>query len=240
MNKEDTVRARQMAEQAIALDPGYASAHVVLGFTHFFDAVFGWSKSPKESLAQASRFAHKALALDDARSGAYVVLGYIYLRKGQHEKAIAEMEQALALAPTARQYMHLGRVLSFAGRQEEAIRLLEKVLRLDPFAGTVELYSLGHAYLMAGRYDEAIAAFKRSIEMAPRSLIAHLYLASAYNLSGREQEARTEAEEVLKISPKYCIRGGKGSYKNPTDAELVNNALRKAGVPDCPPRGSAK
>jgi tetratricopeptide (TPR) repeat protein len=240
MNREDNVRAKQLSSEAIALDPDYASAHVVLGFTHFFDVVFQSSKSPKESLAQASRLAHKALALDDTRSGAHVVLGYVYLRKGQHEEAIAEMEQCVALTPTARSYMHLGRALSLAGRQEEAIRLLEKVLRLDPYAGSVELYILGAAYLLAGRYDEAIAALKRAIEMAPRNLFAHLYLTSAYSLSGREQEAHTQAEEALRISPKYCIRPGKGSYKNPADAELVNNALRKAGLPDCPPPRSPK
>jgi len=241
MNKEDNVRAKQLAEQAIALDPEYAGAYIMLGWSHLFDFVYRSSKSPKESLVQASQLADKGLAIDDSRGGGHLVLGYIYLFKRQHEKAIAEMEQALALAPnSARNHMHLGVVLTFAGRLEEAIHLLEKVLRLDPMPGTVELMSLGHAYIMTGRYEEAIAACKKAIEMAPSNLTAHVNLTSAYSLSGREQEARTEAEEVLRIDPKYCASRGIRFSKNPADDEFISNALGKAGIPDCPPRRGSK
>ena len=238
MNKEDNVRAKQLAEQAVALDPEYAGAYIMLGWSHLFDFVYRSSKAPKESLVQASQLADKGLAIDDSRGGGHLVLGYICLFKGQHEKAIAEMERALALAPnSARNHMHLGVVLTFAGRLEEAILLLEKVLRLDPMPGTVELMSLGHAYIMTGRYDEAIAACKKAIERAPRNLTAHVYLTSAYSLSGREQEARTEAEEVLRIDPKFSLMDSVKTwqYKNQVDCDLIINALRKAGLPETPP-----
>jgi adenylate cyclase len=240
-NKEDNVRARQVAEQAIALDPGYAEAYVTLGWTHFFDVVYRSSKSPKQSLARASQLARKALAIDQSRGGAHAILGYIYLRKREHEKAIAEMEQALALVPnSARNHMHLGRALTFAGRLEEAIPLLEKVLRLDPMPGAIELYSLGHAYIMTGRYDEAIATCKKAIKIEPKSQLARAYMLFAYSLSGREQEARTEAEELLRINPKSCIPRRPGFYKNQADIERFTNALRKAGLPDCPPVQGSK
>jgi len=238
MNKEDNVRAKQLAEQAIALDPQYAGAYIMLGWSHLFDFVYRSGKSPKESLLQASQFAHKGLAIDDSRGGGHLVLGYIYLFKRQHEKAIAEMEQAVALAPnSARNHMHLGVVLTFAGRLEEAIHLLEKVLRLDPMLGTVELMSLGHAYIMTGQYKEAIAACMKAIEMSPSNLTAHVYLTSAYSLSGREQEARTEAEEVLRIDPKFSLeyQAGRFPFKNKKDLEHLIGALRKAGLPDKPP-----
>jgi adenylate cyclase len=239
-NKEDNVRARQVAEQAIALDPGYAGAYVTLAWTHFFDVVYRSSKSPKESLARAYQLAHKAFTIDDSQAGSHIILGYIHLRKRQHEKAIAEMEQALTLVPnSARNHMHLGRALTFAGRLEEAIPLLERVLRLDPMPGAIELYSLGHAYIMTGRYDEAIATCKKAIKIEPKSQLAHGYLIFAYSVSGREQEARTQAEEILRINPKSCVPRRLGFYKNQADMESHANALRKAGLPGCPPlRGS--
>jgi adenylate cyclase len=134
----------------------------------------------------------------------------------------------------------LTRVLTFAGRLDEAIHLLEKVLRLDPMPGPVELMSLGHEYIMKGRYDEGISACQKAIEMAPRNLPSHVYLTSAYSLSGREREARTEAEEILRIDPKYCVSSTLGRFKNPADNESIKNALRKAGLPDCPPRRGSK
>jgi adenylate cyclase len=240
-NKEDNLLARKLLEEAIALDPRYPVPYVLLGFTHLSDVSRRWSESPNQSLARVVQLAQKALSIDDSRTGPHALLGFVYLLRRQHEKAIAEMERAVALAPSSdRMHAFLGRALHYAGRSDEAIPLLKKELRRNPKPESWLLQYLGEAYVMTGRYDEAIAACKEAIKIAPRNKLAHIVLTSAYTLSGREQEARTQAEEVLRINPKYCIRGGEGFYKNPADTELVNNALRKAGLPDCPPRRSSE
>jgi adenylate cyclase len=233
VNKEDNVRARQLAEQAIALDPEYAGAYVALGFSHYIDFMYRATKSPELSLARASEIAHKALAIDDSSGGARIILSNIYLLKRQHEKAIAELEQALELAPSsARVHMWLGRALCYAGRPAEAIHLLEKVLCMDPMPGTIELNTLGRAYRDVGQYDEAIATCKKAIKIAPKNQWAHLTLTSAYSLSGREQEARAQAAEVLKVNPKFSLAyfAKTSNYKNQADTERIVSALRKAGL----------
>jgi adenylate cyclase len=240
-NKEDNLLARQLTEEAIALDPRYPTPYIVLGFTHLSDAFRRWSKSPEQSLAQVVQLAQEALSIDASRSGPHVLLGIVYLFRRQHEKAIAEMEQAVALAPNSdRGYAFLGRALHRAGRSDEAIPLFKKALRRNPKPESWMLDFLGAAYNLTGQYEEAIVACKEAIKIAPRHEGAHITLTCAYSLSGRDQEARAEAEKVLRINPKYCIRSGKGFYKNPADTELVNNALRKAGLPDCPPRQGSK
>ncbi|MGD9224914.1 MAG: adenylate/guanylate cyclase domain-containing protein, partial [Desulfobacterales bacterium] len=55
--KEKNVRARLLYEEAIALDPGYARAHVGLGWTHFYDARYGWAESRAESIKMADKYA---------------------------------------------------------------------------------------------------------------------------------------------------------------------------------------
>ena len=62
--KEGHFRARQLAEEVIALDPEYASAYITLAFCHIREVFFGWSKSRKESLEQALELAQKALSAD--------------------------------------------------------------------------------------------------------------------------------------------------------------------------------
>ena len=62
----------------------------------------------------------------------------------------------------------------------------------------------------------------------PNSLLARVWMAVIYVLSGREEEARAEAAEVLRIQPKYTIP--KGRYKRKEDNERVDAALRKAGL----------
>jgi adenylate cyclase len=232
-NKEDNVLARKAAEQAIALDPAYAGAYVISGWTYYFDVLYRSSKSPKQSLARASQLAQKALQIDETTSAAHVILGHIYLLKREYENAIAKHEQALALDPnSARLHAHLGRTLNYAGRPEEAIQLLEKALRLDPMPDSFELYTLGIAYNMTGRYEEAIGACKKAIEVEPKNLWSHVTLATAYTLRGREEEARAELEEVLRIDPKFSLvhLAKILRYKNQADADRILNALRKAGL----------
>ena len=53
-----------------------------------------------------------------------------------------------------------------------------------------------------------------------------------YSLSGREEDARVQAEKVLKISPKFTLDAFKKrlTYKNKSDVEQFLGALRKAGI----------
>ena len=51
---------------------------------------------------------------------------------------------------------------------------------------------------------------------------------------GREEEARAEAMEILKIDPKFSLAylEKRLPYKNQEDLKLVIDSLRKAGLPD--------
>jgi TolB-like protein/Tfp pilus assembly protein PilF len=232
-NKEDNILARQAAEQAIALDPGYPAAYYILGMTHLNDVYFRSSKSPEQSLDRAFQLAQKALSMDDSFSRAHVLLGWIYLQRRQHEKAIAEMEQALALEPnSAGSHAHLSRILTYAGRPGEAIALSKKALRLSPIPRTYHLHGLGSAYMDTGQYEEAIVACRKAIKIEPKNQWAHVILASAYSLAGRETEARAEAEEILRINPRFSLANFAKilAYKNQADTERFVEALRKAGL----------
>ena len=57
-------------------------------------------------------------------------------------------------------------------------------------------------------------------------------LTQIYSMSGREEEARAEAAEVLRISPKFSLKKyeKKVTYKNQEDKELLIDSLRNAGL----------
>jgi adenylate cyclase len=236
-NKEDNLLAQELLKEAIALDPNYPAPYIVLGWAHLADVWYRWSKSPQQSLARVVQLAQELLAMDDSRWGPHAQLGFVYIFRRQHENAIAKLEQAVAVAPNSdRAHAFLGRALHYAGRSDEAIPLIKKALRRNPKPESWMLNYLGDVYNATGQYEEAIAACKEAIKITPRREPAHITLTSAYSLSGRVEEASTQAEEVIRINPKYCVRRGRGFYKNLADAELFNSALRKAGLPDCPPR----
>lgn len=110
--------------------------------------------------------------------------------------------------------------------------LVEKALRLDPRAHNVHLFFLGWAYVDAGRYDEAITTLKRVITANPNYLVAHLSLAAAYSRGGRDEEARAEVAEVLRLNPQFSLEawGQRLPYKDPEQLARALATWRKAGL----------
>jgi adenylate cyclase len=232
-NKEDNVLARQIFEEAIALDANYARPYTHLAVTHVLDVWFGSSKSPKESLAQATKLATKALTLDDLDSDTYATLGHLYLVNRQHEKAIEEGEKAISLIPNSA-YAHtlLGLTMNFADKEEEAILQLKKAIRLNPMAPSYCFHMLGMAYWGTRRHEEAIEVLKKALQREPTNVMAHMILTATYSSFGREDKARAAAAEVLRLDPKFSLAyvGDTSPFRNQADKDRFVGALRKAGL----------
>jgi adenylate cyclase len=235
ITKEDNALARQIFEDVIALDPKYAPAHSFLGSTYWMDVFYGSSKSPKESLAKAMELKQKAIALNDSYAGAHAGLGWLYTMTGKHEKAIAEIERAIELAPnSAYAHMWMGYVLRVAGRNEEAIRYSEQAVHLNPIPPSWYFRGLALNYMYAQRYDEAITMCKKGLKQAPNDILTHVTCAAIYGQAGHRDAARAEAEEVLKINPKFSALSyaKRLPYKNKSDRQFFIDAMQKAGLPD--------
>jgi adenylate cyclase len=230
-NIEGNASARQLAEEAIALDPEYGGAYRLLGVTHFHDTWLGSSKSPKQSLAKAIELVQKAIEFDDGY--AYSVLGFLLSQIRQYDKAVAEAERGVDLNPNlADSHAWLGLTLILSGRYQEAILEFEKAIRLNPIPPSWYLHNLGLAYFRTGRYEEGIKECEKAVRQKPDSLYARLELAAVYSLSGRDEEARAEGTEVLRMNPKFSLEEleKRLKHKNQEDKERYIGALRKAGL----------
>lgn len=176
--------------------------------------------------------------MDPSDTVARALIGLVYTFMRQHERGLAEAEQAVALNPDiADSQCSHALILTFNGRHNEAIEAIKKALRLNPSPPDIYWHILGQAYCHVGMHEEAITACKEAVRIQPGSLFARLRLAMAYALSGRENEARAEVTEVLRINPRYSVEYYRSStpFKNPADMELEVNALLKAGLPRTPP-----
>ena len=233
LNIESNALGRQLAEEAIALDPEYAWAYYHLGRTHGVDVWLGTSKSPKQSMAKAMELLQKAIVLDDSLAIAHAYLGWLFSMTRQYDKAVALAEKAVVLNPnSAESHFRYGKILTMAGRYEESIPEYKTAIRLNPIPPNTYLYRLGISYYLTGQYDEAITWCEKAVRREPNSLFARLFMAVAYSLSGRDEEARAEAAEVLRINPKFSLEKLAKTciYKKKGECDRLIDILRKAGL----------
>ncbi len=234
--RDDTAKARQLIQQAIAMDPDWAMPYTTLAWTHYRDATrIDWTDSPAESVKLAAEAAQKALALDDTYPGVYAALGGVHELKEEFDQAIAYHKKAVALGPNISVYHAiLAYNLTDAGQADEAIPMLKKAMRLSPTYQPWYLGSLGDAYNAVGRYEEAVEAHKQFLDRQPESVTGHAGLIVAYTWLGREEEAQSYATELLRMKPKFSLVSFRKRlrYKDQAYVERVLDALRKAGLPD--------
>ena len=231
--KEGVLRAQQLAEEAISLDPNYAYAYMTLGFAHGVSVWLGISPSPAESMKRCIELMQKAVALDDSSGEAHAGLGYWLVLARQYDKAVAEGERGMALEPNSAGVLHnYASILTYVGRREEAIPLFREALRLNPRPPNAYYRQFGIALRDSGQYDEAIALQKKAIEREPNDTLAYIVLASSCALAGREEEARAAAKELLRVNPAFSLeRLAKTTpHKDREVAERFIEALRRAGL----------
>ena len=233
MDKQGSMKAKQLAKEAIALDPDYAYPYSMLSTAHLLDLWFDFSESPEESMRLAIEAAQKALALDPSDPRTHTGMAYLYIMQREYDKAIASAERAVALNPGgARSLFALAAAMNYSCRFNEAVTFMEQAIRLDPFPPGIFLRNLGIAYTNVGRYEEAEKQLKRALELSPNDLFAHMTLAVTYIKLGREAEAKAEATEVLRIHTKFSL--DYYAKVNPLKCQSVLDdriaCLRKAGL----------
>jgi len=233
MNRDTNAMMRMVAEEAIALDPGWHAPYSYLAYTYFNDVLFMASNDPRASFAKAIQTAQKAISLDQNQPRPYCVLCMTYIFMREFDKAIASAERAVALGPNfGEAYWILGTALYHACRPEEAIPYFKKAMRLSPVPDLICLQNLGGSYRMLRQYDDAETTFKKLLQRAPDHLLGHLGLLNVLVETDRMEEARVEAFEALRINPQFSAERYSRMlvFKEQTEVDRVISALRKAGL----------
>ncbi|MBI4719793.1 MAG: tetratricopeptide repeat protein [Chitinivibrionia bacterium] len=124
-------------EQAVSLDP------------ENYDALIRLANAVGHA-DERRRMYEKCIALEPSRPDARINLAQLYEAEGQPEKAMAEVQQALARRPNnAWVNETLGYMLKDRKRYDEAIAAFTKALELDSTSFTARI-QLGSVYLELG------------------------------------------------------------------------------------------
>jgi adenylate cyclase len=206
LDKKGRTKARQLAMEAISLDPNYGYPYAIVSHTHMLDVWLQSTESPEESMRLANEWIQKALVLDDLDYRIHNILSNLYIMEGKNNEAIVAAKRALELCPGgAGAYHNLGVALRFSCKFREAIPMYEKSVELDPFPPAHFFGNLSTAYRAVGRYEDAIEMAKKGLQLNPDDNFIRIDLVFAYTKLGRKDEARKAATELLKINPSFSL-----------------------------------
>ncbi|OCP17936.1 MULTISPECIES: tetratricopeptide repeat protein [unclassified Ensifer] len=223
--------ARQLFEQALQVDPNYAAASAGLGLAYYHMATLGWTEFPDDMLARAETSAQAALSSDPENLDAHRVLSKVHSVQTQYDRALLEIDRALALNPSdAESHAQRGGALLWAGRPEEAVAALETGFALDPSLEVNYVLNLGLAYYTLRRHDDAIRVLERGALRYPDFVFVPVVLAAAYGQLGRTGDAERMAEAVKLRLPVFDPQTFGSEFRNRAHHDYLIEGLRKAGL----------
>ncbi len=144
------------------------------------------------------------------RANLLLTLGLLNWRKGDFEKADAQLREALKLAGRlqdnwfeAECFNARALVKSSMGRSDDAIDAYKQAITLAPdqiFAWN----NLGNLCIKIGRYDEALVTFQKAVDCNPRDPIAWNGLGTVYFHIGYADDAVTAYRKAIQSMPSFA------------------------------------
>lgn len=232
ITEEESAAALACWNRALALDPTSAALNAMVGFEHVVDARFGWWDDRSTALAKARNYAGRALELDAENADAHITSGFTFLMEGSYDNAVAHARRAVQIAPgSADVATYACFILASSGYPGEAVAHGERAMTLSPNYPGQYLGILGNAYRLSERIEEAIAVFRAYHARSPGFGLVDLVI--VYQQTGRPQEAKQAAEQLLSIRRNFTVAAWVNTQFRADTAGLKTDiaALRAAGLP---------
>lgn len=240
----DTLKAIDLFETAIALDPNYTNAYtwlaaaqwrIVLSYW-FVSSGAGWQHAYEGLITSLAKAKQRPTAL------AYAISAQLLALQGRYDEGLAEVERAMALSPSnPDNYLAHAAILNAIGKAPEAEEQVRLVMRLDPRFAPPVLRTLAISLFNQGKFQEAAATFERLIARQSDLPVDYASLISALGHLGRLDDVPrlTDAYNGLAVPAGYdplTVResaydwyGVAFSYHRPYIDQMLAG-LRKAGI----------
>jgi len=231
LTRKDNFKARALFEQAIKLDPHYASAYVWLARTHLNDAIFGWVERLGKSLENSKELAKRAASIDAYNGEAHAVLAENYTYEERGDLAAAEASKAIELNPNhAGAHAIRGSVYLSEGQLEQAVQYLETARRFNPQLDAGWSNLLAITYFLSDRPDESIALAEAIGSRNPEFAYSHVTLADVYCEAGKTALAEEAVNNVHRRAPFFDVTGFAQQYLHKDHRLRFVKAARKCGL----------
>lgn len=236
LEKEESAKALELLEKALAIDSEYPLALSLAGWCHAQRSVYNWADDIAKSQAMARSFAERAAEMSGDDPVILAVLGAVHTFVRNHGTARVLLERAVAIDPNAAwAWTRLGWLENYADQHQKAIENFERALRLSPIdpMNFNNYVGMGSAHEVAQEYDKAAAFYRRALEERPNASWIYRNLASSLSGAGRIEEAKQAFAEVMRSYPDLTVSKFKQAMVfSPAVLNRMAENLRKLGLPD--------
>jgi tetratricopeptide (TPR) repeat protein len=205
MSTEEQRLAQDFLQQALAIDPDYAHAHALLGWTYVSMFNLDTRTPIGEFTDRALESGARAVALDEQDHWGHLVLGLGHVRRRRPEAAVMHLCKSVELNHNfALGYAGLGYAFACSGQPERGLKSLEQAQRLSPRDPFLAMYAPVVRYMALfamGQYEETIAVCRATTAMHPNHAGAWRLLTVSLGLLGRVDEAREALVHTLSLQP---------------------------------------
>jgi eukaryotic-like serine/threonine-protein kinase len=197
---DDLDAAVDSFKRATELDPKFALAWSGLGaaYAHKVFRAFG----NLQDYSQAETTLQKAIALDPNIAEARVVMCYIYLRKGEKQKARAEIFRVCEQFPNdALPHFFKALLHRLDGEYDESLKSLDKRQYLDPISAVATYVDRARIYSLQGDYERALKELDYGSAVEPNYKAIKLFRAQILFYKGEIEEATRISKTFLAENP---------------------------------------
>lgn len=148
---------------------------------------------------EAATVLEKLLAKVPSSFEVHELLGMVYSAESMNDKAVDQLEEAARLNPgSAAAHTNLAAMLAQTDKSDRAAQQFQKALAIEPHNYNAN-HDLGELYVQEGKPARAVPFLKAAADLQPAAYDNGYDLAMACLLTGRYDEAETEARHLLQI-----------------------------------------
>lgn len=215
--------ALQYFEKAVAADPNFTQAYLLLAFVQpsakgFFDT-FASAKNRVDEVSAGERlwilgveagfsgfpmkqreYYRKLVELHPQDERAHTLLGNSCFGQQEYALAIEAYEKATAIAPEfSPPYNALGYAHRFLGDYDSAKKAFKKYIELIPNDPNPH-DSYAELLMKMGDYDASIESYRKALTFNPNFVASHIGIATNLNFKGEHLQGREQLEKLYAIA----------------------------------------